>query len=82
MSTLRERIPAGVVINRDGTGNAEVDQFCTQVGLPVLMRIPLDRAIGAGIAQGKPLVDIRPEYIHRFRDLYRQIENILQRAGG
>jgi MinD superfamily P-loop ATPase len=73
-------IPAGVVINRDGTGNAEVDRFCAEAGLPVLMRIPLDRAIGAGIAQGKPLVTIRPEYIDRFRDLYRQIKNITQGA--
>jgi MinD superfamily P-loop ATPase len=75
-------IPGGVVINRDGTGNAEVDQFCAQVDLPVLMRIPLDRAIGAGIAQGKPLVAIRPEYIDRFRDLYRQIQDITRGTGG
>ena len=74
-------IPAGVVINRDGTGNAEVDQFCAEAGLPVLMRIPLDRAIGAGIARGKPLVTVRPEYIDRFRDLYRKIEDTIQGAG-
>jgi MinD superfamily P-loop ATPase len=82
VEVVRElNIPAGVVINRDGTGNAEVDQFCAEVGLPVLMRIPLDRAIGAGIAQGKPLVAIRPEYIDRFRDLYRQIQDITRGAG-
>jgi MinD superfamily P-loop ATPase len=75
-------IPGGVLINRDGTGNAEVDQFCAQVDLPVLMRIPLDRTIGAGIAQGKPLVAIRPEYIDRFRDLYRQIQDITRGTGG
>jgi hypothetical protein len=49
--------------------------------LPVLLRIPLDRAIGAGIAQGKPLVTVWPEYIDRFRDLCRQIKDILQGAG-
>ena len=74
-------MPAGVVINRDGTGNDEMDHFCAEVGLPVLMRIPLDRAIGAGIAQGKPLVAVRPEYTDRFRDLYRQIEDTIQGAG-
>jgi MinD superfamily P-loop ATPase len=82
VEVVRElNIPAGVVINRDGTGNADVDQFCAEVGLPVLMRIPLDRTIGAGIAQGKPLVAIRPEYIDRFRDLYRQIQDITRGAG-
>jgi MinD superfamily P-loop ATPase len=74
-------VPAGVVINRDGVGNAGVDQFCAEVGLPVLMRIPLDRAIGAGIAQGKPLVALRPEYADRFRDLYRRILDIVREAG-
>jgi len=74
-------IPAGVIINRDGTGDVAVDQFCAEADLPVLMRIPLDRSIGAGIAQGKPLVVIRPEYTDHFRDLYRRILDILQKAG-
>jgi MinD superfamily P-loop ATPase len=82
VEVLRELdIPAGVVINRDGIGNTDVDQFCAEAGLPVLMRIPLDREIGAGIAQGKPLVAIRPEYTHRFRNLYRRIQDILREAG-
>jgi MinD superfamily P-loop ATPase len=75
-------IPVGVIINRDGIGTAEVDQFCTETGLPVLMRIPLDREIGQGIAQGKPLVAIRPEYSDHLRDLYRRIQDIVRGAGG
>jgi MinD superfamily P-loop ATPase len=75
-------IPAGVVVNRDGIGNAEVDHFCAQAGLPILMRIPLDRAIGAGVAQGKPLVVVRPEYADRFRDLYRRIQDIVRETDG
>jgi MinD superfamily P-loop ATPase len=66
-------IPAGVIINRDGVGDAAVDAFCAKVGLPVLMRIPLRREIGAGIAAGKPLVEITPGYVERFRALYREI---------
>jgi len=81
VDVVRElNIPAGVVINRDGIGDAQVDRFCAEAGLPVLMRIPLDREIGAGIAQGRPLVDIRPEYANRFRDLYRRIQDILREA--
>jgi MinD superfamily P-loop ATPase len=74
-------IPAGVIINRDGIGTADVDHFCAEIGLPVLMRIPLDQEIGQGIAQGKPLVDIRPEYADRFRYVCRQIQDILREAG-
>ncbi len=70
-------IPAGVVINRDGFGDAHVDEFCQQAGLPILMRIPLERQIGEGIAQGVNLIEIRPEYEHRFRQMAAQIESLV-----
>jgi len=78
-------IPAGVIINRDGIGDAGVDAFCAAAGLPVLLRIPFERAIAEGIAQGRTLVDIHPEYASRFSTLYQQIVGqviSLSRAGG
>jgi MinD superfamily P-loop ATPase len=66
-------LPAGVIINRDGIGDGGVDDFCAQVGLPVLLRIPLDREIAAGIARGTPLVRLRPEYGPRLRELFEAI---------
>jgi predicted Fe-Mo cluster-binding NifX family protein len=63
-------LPAGVIINRDGIGNRGVDDFCLHVGLPVLLRIPMERAIAAGIAQGMPLVSLQPEYNALFKELY------------
>ncbi len=66
-------LPMGVVINRDGIGDGGVDEFCAAEGLPVLMRIPFDRAIAEGVARGRPLVDIRPEYAERFRQMFTQI---------
>ena len=68
-------IPAGVIINRDGIGDNQVEAFCQEVDIPILMRIPLDREIGAGIAQGKALIDIRPAYKSRFKALYSQIRD-------
>jgi MinD superfamily P-loop ATPase len=66
-------ISVGVVINRDGSGNAGVDEFCAVEGLPVLMRIPFERTIAEGIAQGKTLVDIQPEYQGQFQRLFSEI---------
>jgi MinD superfamily P-loop ATPase len=66
-------LPMGVVVNRDGIGNGGVDEFCAAEGLPILMRIPFDRAIAEGVAQGRPLVDIHPEYAERFRQMFTQI---------
>jgi MinD superfamily P-loop ATPase len=62
-------VSVGVVINRDGSGNAGVDEFCAAEGLPVLMRIPFERTIAEGIAQGKTLVDIQPQYRGQFQQL-------------
>ncbi len=74
-------IPAGVIVNRDGVGDTKVDDFCQQAGLPILMRIPLERKIGAGIAEGQPLTEIYPAYGDKFRQLFQQIERILARRG-
>ncbi len=66
-------IPAGIIINRDGIGDTGVDQYSAEVGIDILMRIPLERKIGQGIAQGKSLLEIKPEYEKYFQQLYLQI---------
>jgi MinD superfamily P-loop ATPase len=75
-------IPAGLIINRDGPGNADVDEYCQEVGLPILMRIPLEREIGRGIAQGQSLLEIHPEYVEVFQDLHTQIVDLVAKEGG
>jgi MinD superfamily P-loop ATPase len=67
-------IPSGVIVNRDGVGDTKVDDFCQDVGLPILMRIPLERVIGEGVAQGKTLIGIQPEYQEYFQQLYERIQ--------
>jgi MinD superfamily P-loop ATPase len=66
-------LPVGVVINRDGVGDAGVDDYCAGEGIPILMRIPLDRRIAEAISGGEALVDALPEYRPRFLKLYEQI---------
>jgi MinD superfamily P-loop ATPase len=81
VDVVRElNIPAGVIINRDGIGDAGVDRFCAEAGLPVLMHIPLEREIGVAVARGQPLIAVRPEYRERFRDLYRRIQELAGEA--
>ena len=70
-------IPTGVVINRDGIGNNAVEVYCQESGLPILMRIPMDRGIAEGIAQGRPLVETRPEMGQSFQEM---LGEIIQRA--
>jgi MinD superfamily P-loop ATPase len=70
-------IPAGVVINRDGLGDGQVDGFCHAEGLPILMRVPFERAIAEGVAQGKTLIEIHPEYAAQFQKMFANIADLL-----
>jgi MinD superfamily P-loop ATPase len=73
------QIPAGVVLNRcegdsaDGRYRATVEAYCREQRLPVLMRIPFEREIAEGIAQGNILVEIHPETIPSFQRLFLQV---------
>jgi MinD superfamily P-loop ATPase len=67
-------LPVGVVINRDGVGDRGVEDYCAAEGIPILMRIPLDRRIAEAYSEGVPLVEALPEYRERFVELYRRIE--------
>jgi MinD superfamily P-loop ATPase len=80
--TRELNIPCGVIINRDGIGDEGVDEYCHSARLPILMRIPFDRGIGHGTAQGKTLLDIHPEYTQLFQDLYGQIEAMIYTREG
>lgn len=66
-------IPAGVIINRVNEPYPAMDEFCTTQNLPVLMKIPFDRDIAEGVAQGKTLVEIYPEFSEGFCQILTDI---------
>ncbi|MFO8182717.1 MAG: ATP-binding protein [Candidatus Aegiribacteria sp.] len=67
-------LPAGVIINRDGIGNDDVETFCRRRDLPVLGRIPMDRRIATLLSEGTPLTEGMPEYGDLFREVLAFIE--------
>ncbi len=66
-------IPAGVVVNRDGIGDNAVEACCAEAGIPILMRIPMERRFAEAIARGKTLVEAAPAYRSRFEALLQAI---------
>lgn len=66
-------IAAGVVVNRDGIGDEAVDDYCAANGLPILLRIPIERRIAEALAAGRPLLDAAPEYRRQFTDVLERI---------
>jgi MinD superfamily P-loop ATPase len=69
-------LPVGVVVNRDGVGDEGVDAYCAAEGIPILMRVPLERRIAEAYSEGVPLVDALPAYRARFRTLYWQFARL------
>jgi MinD superfamily P-loop ATPase len=67
-------LPVAVVVNRDGVGDKGVERYCASEGLPVLLRIPMDRRIAEAYSEGKLVVDAVPEYRGHFRQLYQCIK--------
>ncbi len=65
-------IPAGVIINRENGPYPPLDEFCADHRLPVLLRIPFERAIAEGVAQGKHWWKFIRN-IDRFRQIFTQI---------
>lgn len=70
-------IPAGVIINREKAMFMPLKDLCTEVHIPILMNIPFDRRIAAGLAEGLTLIEINPDYSQRLQDVYRQISSII-----
>jgi MinD superfamily P-loop ATPase len=69
-------IPAGVIVNRANGAYPDLEAFCDAEKLPVLLCIPFERAIAEGVAQGRTLVEIYPEYAERFWQLFIQISRL------
>jgi MinD superfamily P-loop ATPase len=70
-------IPAGVIINRENGFYPALEEYCADNGLTVLLRIPFERVIAEGVAKGKTLVEIHPDYVESFQKMYLQIANLL-----
>ena len=75
-------LPVGVVVNRDGVGDQGVDEYCAAEGIPILMRIPLERRIAEAYSEGMPLIEALPEYRQKFLELYTSVEKLAAGAKG
>ena len=80
LGIVREmNIPAGVIINRTRDTYEPMEQFCNDQNLLVMMRIPYERRIAEGLAQGKTLLDIDLAYRDAFIALADQAVKLAAR---
>jgi MinD superfamily P-loop ATPase len=74
-------IPCGVVINRVGVGNQEIERYCYQEGIPILLKIPLDRNIALLYSKGISLVEGMPQWREEFLRLFQDVKDIIAASG-
>jgi MinD superfamily P-loop ATPase len=71
--------PAGIIVNRDGIGDPEINARLAALPTPILMRIPFREEIASQLARGELLTDILPAYRESFCRLYEQILTLAER---
>ena len=72
-------IPCGLVINRVGIGNDEVNRYAKKENIPVLMEIPFDKKIAQLYSRGEMIIEKMPEYKDRFLNLFKKIKEIIEK---
>jgi len=77
VAVVRElKIPCGVVINRAGTGDSKVEEYCQREDVPVLLTIPLDMDIARFYSKGVTLVEGMPKWKESFFKLFDRVQEI------
>ena len=74
VAVVRElRLPFGVVVNRAGSGDERVQDYCRDEWIPLLAEIPDDRRVAEAYSRGELAVDALPEYRELFQTLFEKI---------
>ncbi|HRZ27721.1 MAG TPA: ATP-binding protein [Spirochaetota bacterium] len=66
-------LPHGVVINRAGSGDSGVDDYCAESGVSVIARIPYDRRIAEEYSRGDCASRIIATYGNEFSAMMKRI---------
>lgn len=74
VEVLKEiKIPFGVVVNRAGTGDSRIYDYCEAENIPILLEIPLDRRIAELYSRGIPFATEISGWKNRFRSLFSSV---------
>ena len=74
MYSLRK--PFGIVINRDGIGNSDLEEYCSRENLPVIARIPNQRRIAELYSKGELIYKQVPEVKSALKNIIAHIQSI------
>ena len=66
--------PMAAVINRYGSGDEVMEEYCRQEGIPVLARIPFDRQAAQAYASGGLISQGSPRLLQAFEELVKKLQ--------
>jgi MinD superfamily P-loop ATPase len=72
-------LPFGAVINRSGIGDRNVYDYCREENIRILLEIPYRRRIAELYSRGIAFSLEMPEWKEKFRMLYSEIEEFLEK---
>jgi len=75
-------IPFGVVVNRAGMGDKQVEQYLQKESITLLGSLPHSLAAASAYSQGQLLVDVFPEYREEIASIAKAIEEGINAARG
>lgn len=65
----------GVIINRSGSNDRLIEDYCAVAHIPVFLKIAEDRRVAEGISRGQSLLDVRPEMAEQLRAMISRISS-------
>ncbi|MBN1257594.1 MAG: ATP-binding protein [Planctomycetes bacterium] len=78
VETVRQlRIPFGVIVNRAGIGDQEVQAYCEKEKIPILLELPDDRRIAEAYSRGEMAVNAIAGLQDKFNSLYAELAEYL-----
>jgi MinD superfamily P-loop ATPase len=72
-------IPFGVLINRYGLGDDEVEKYCRDENIDIVMKLPDDRRIAEAYSEGRLVLDVLPEYKELFTGVRDYLGDVIEK---
>jgi MinD superfamily P-loop ATPase len=73
-------LPAGLIINKDEPGFSQLEEYCRENNLDILMHIPFKKEYSHQISEGKLLDQLDPTLNTQFTALIKTIENKIHQS--
>jgi len=74
------KLPCAVLVNRHGSGDDRVDEYCREEGLHLLTGLPFRRDVAESISRGELIVDTIPEMKTAFQGLLVEVLTLAEEA--